>query len=77
MPATEYVKSLDKWLTTFNKTSKTGDVHTITIGSESKTKPGRTCQFTRVTLGPIAMTGKYGPMFDLDTCVRECPLDVT
>jgi hypothetical protein len=67
-------KETGRFLTRFDKTSKVGDVHTLSI--YSKAKDGRWCEFTQYTLSePEAFDRDGAPLFDLQKCSPVCAID--
>lgn len=81
MPVTSLHKPTGEWLTAFDKTSKAGDVHTISVASTSKTQRYasgnlKSCQFTRYTLADPVAKNEWGePLFRLADCNPVCPID--
>lgn len=81
MPTTSFHKETGKWLTSFGRDAKGGDIHTISTGSESKLHRSgygfpRTCEFTTYMLGEPEAVNHWGePLFDAAKCIRVCPLD--
>lgn len=81
MAATSYHPETGKWLTSFGRDAKAGDIHTISTGSESKLHRSgyglpRTCEFTTYMLGEPEAVNQWGePLFDDAKCIRVCPLD--
>lgn len=82
MACTSFHKPTNKWLTAFNRDSKAGDVHTISVSSASKLSrwlpngTPRTCEFTSYLLGaPVAHDDHGYPLFDLNETPRCCALD--
>mgnify|MGYP000959893395 CR=1 FL=1 len=88
MPCTSFHAPTGKWLTAFDRESKAGDIHTISISSRSKLRrygaatwnDGRgtpqSCEFTTYLLGePLAVDSLGYPLFDLDALPRCCALD--
>lgn len=83
MASTSLYKPLDRYLTRFEKTSKLGDVHTLSIPSQSKEGKAKGslngwCEFTRYTLNePLAIDEWGYPLFDLAECNPICPTDIS
>lgn len=82
MPVSTFHKDSGKWLTAFNRDSKAGDIHTISVWSKSKLHRSgfhqevRSCEFTTYVLSAPVATDNHGyPLFDTDTCIRVCALD--
>lgn len=89
MAVTSFHTPSGKYLTSFGKDAKAGDMPTISRWSQSKlhryglARPGdgmgepKMCEFTTYLLAdPIAFDERFAePLFDLDACARACALD--
>lgn len=80
MPATSFHQPTGKWLTSFGKDAKAGEIHTISLGSTSKlhryqSGTPKSCEFTTYLLGEPVASDEWGPLFDLEACASACPLD--
>ncbi|UXN70855.1 hypothetical protein N8A98_06625 [Devosia neptuniae] len=88
MAVTSFHKPTGKYLTSFGKDAKPGDMPTISVWSKSKlhrygwAKPNdgkgepKMCEFTTYLLGePVAISEWGEPLFELDACARACAID--